>query len=364
MLPFSLAELKAENNEKDPELRKRFEDICAQLSDENHPCRPFSARYYDRDRKPLYSYFGVRWADDKTPKTMIMLSGDLSEQYKDRSNAVLQKGLRQGRKIVHDGIGKDLRRLLHVETQALCSVIQPTRTGPELRHEYNLAEPNPRVMRYVVGEDGEKEERKGVFHLVHGWIQQVQKKKGLFMSSPMTKSGNALGAIKGYYRNTTRQAKMLEEMFEAEFPEYYGNYRAAFDAGVTVDEDKGPWLGRAIIWKLDGALHTDRKDYGPAACVPFGLFTGGQMLVPQLMAKFSYKSGDVCLFESSHIWHKVAPFSPTPHDPNRKDGLTPGRISTVFFFPEASYDILKDKPKGWADATNHGRWRTMEELVD
>ena len=65
MLPFSLAELKAENNEKDPELRKRFEDICAQLSDENHPCRPFSARYYDRDRKPLYSYFGVRWADDK-----------------------------------------------------------------------------------------------------------------------------------------------------------------------------------------------------------------------------------------------------------------------------------------------------------
>ena len=39
-----------------------------------------------------------------------------------------------------------------------------------------------------MGEDGEKEERKGVFHLVHGWIQQVQKKK---VSQPLQ---NAISA--------------------------------------------------------------------------------------------------------------------------------------------------------------------------
>jgi hypothetical protein len=36
--------------------------------------------------------------------------------------------------------------------------------------------------------------------------------------------------------------------------------------------------------------------------------------------------------------------------------LTPGRISTVFFFPEASYELLCDKEAGWGPQTNYGRW--------
>lgn len=92
---------------------------------------------------------------------------------------------------------KDLLYLFHVETQALCSVIQPTRTGPELRHEWSLKEPNPRVVRYKVeGSNKKNEERKGVFHLVHGWIQQAQKKKvclPLQNFSPLTNTG-----VRGY----------------------------------------------------------------------------------------------------------------------------------------------------------------------
>lgn len=39
----------------------------------------------------------------------------------------------------------------------------------------------------------------------------------------------------------------------------------------------------------------------------------------------------------------------------REENLTPGRIGTVMFFPQESYEILKDKPAGWGKATNFGR---------
>lgn len=68
--------------------------------------------------------------------------------------------------------------MLHISTQKLCSVIQPSCSGPELRHAWNANDVNPRVMRYKVpGSTETAEERKGVFHLVHGWIQQRQKEK-------------------------------------------------------------------------------------------------------------------------------------------------------------------------------------------
>lgn len=74
-------------------------------------------------------------------------------------------------------------------------------------------------------------------------------------------------------------------MFEAAFPEVYQDYRQAFEAGVWLKEDPGPFLGRAIIYKLQGKLHKDKKDVGPSVCFPTGAFSGGEMLVPQFGTK-------------------------------------------------------------------------------
>jgi len=74
-------------------------------------------------------------------------------------------------------------------------------------------------------------------------------------------------------------------LFEAAFPEIYKQYRQAFDAGVWLTEDPGPFLGHAIVYKLQGKLHRDRKDLGPSACFPVGFFDGGEMLFPQLKTK-------------------------------------------------------------------------------
>lgn len=64
-------------------------------------------------------------------------------------------------------------------------------------------------------------------------------------------------------------------------------YKKAFDAGVWFAQDPGPFLGRAIIYKLQGVLHRDRNDVGPSICFPVGSFTGGEMLFPQLNSKFT-----------------------------------------------------------------------------
>jgi len=83
-------------------------------------------------------------------------------------------------------------------------------------------------------------------------------------------------------------AKRLAVMFEVLMPECYHKYKAAFDAGVWIKGDPGPWLGRAIVYKLQVCLHKDSHDGGPTASFPLGYFSGGEMLVPQLKAKLSY----------------------------------------------------------------------------
>jgi len=74
-------------------------------------------------------------------------------------------------------------------------------------------------------------------------------------------------------------------MFKAAFPEHYEQYREAFKAGVWFPEDPGPFLGRSVVYKLQGKLHKDHKDVGPSACFPVGFFEGGEMLLPQFKTK-------------------------------------------------------------------------------
>jgi hypothetical protein len=62
-LPISHEDLKAENNEKDPALRRKFERICSEVEGDND-CRPFSALYFDKNEKLIFCYLGFRWKDD------------------------------------------------------------------------------------------------------------------------------------------------------------------------------------------------------------------------------------------------------------------------------------------------------------
>ncbi|KAH9917120.1 uncharacterized protein BXZ73DRAFT_6435, partial [Epithele typhae] len=132
----------------------------------------------------------------------------------------------------------------------------------------------------------------------------------------------------------------LAGLFEVSFPEVFEQYQDAFLAGAWFEaNDPGPWLNRAVVWKLDVGLHYDGGDGGPTVTFPVGFFIGGHMQVPQLgNAVFEYLAGHVLIMYAGKIAHKVTPWVPAK-EVQRFDGtwcklpscLTPGRISGVYF---------------------------------
>ncbi|KAK6984723.1 hypothetical protein R3P38DRAFT_3375015 [Favolaschia claudopus] len=75
------------------------------------------------------------------------------------------------------------------------------------------------------------------------------------------------------FQATQEVAIYLSCMFEVASPEYYLKYSAAFKAGVC----PGPWIGRAIVYKLQVMEHVDGLDDGPTASFCVGDFEGGEM---------------------------------------------------------------------------------------
>ena len=70
-------------------------------------------------------------------------------------------------------------------------------------------------------------------------------------------------------------------MFKVSFPNWYNKYSDAFQAGVWLRKDPGLFLGRAVIYKLQGRLHKDQNDIGPSASFEVGKYTGAEMLFLQ-----------------------------------------------------------------------------------
>jgi hypothetical protein len=227
------------------------------------------------------------------------------------------------------------------------------------------------------------EERKGVHHIVQCWTAQgkpnVSHRTSFFFlfdkipqelcpGGTYSASNEARLAIEHYYEASSPVAMMLATYFKKLFPAAYEKSAKAFDAGVWVEGDPGPWLGRALIYKLQGSLHVDDKDEGPTVSFPCGHFSGGEMITPQLDAKFrwlsplffgssltnfSYKAGHICFFESTDVFHCVANFTMPDYYSDRHN-TTPGRIGSVFFTPQLSMKHLEGKKKGWASETKYG----------
>ena len=78
----------------------------------------------------------------------------------------------------------------------------------------------------------------------------------------------------------------MDAWFQVLFPDMHDRFTKAFRAGVWMKQDKGPWLGRALIYKLQGKLHADENDIGPTVSFPCGNYSGGEMIVPQFRGKF------------------------------------------------------------------------------
>ena len=102
----------------------------------------------------------------------------------------------------------------------------------------------------------------------------------------MVASCHGAAAMAVYFQATRPLVISLAQLFRHAFPSSYEEYSTAFEAGVWYTEDLGPWIGRAIVFKLQVDLHFEMGDGGPTATFPMGLVEGGQMEVLTLKAWF------------------------------------------------------------------------------
>lgn len=84
---------------------------------------------------------------------------------------------------------------------------------------------------------------------------------------------------------------ILAEYAKAIFGDEATPYRKSYEAGRYTNHDvkHGLWLGRALVWKLQVALHRDRHDgpRGICCCFNGGFYEaaepgGGMMMFPDL----------------------------------------------------------------------------------
>lgn len=92
-------------------------------------------------------------------------------------------------------------------------------------------------------------------------------------------------ATRYYFIASKEVAIFLDALFKVAFPKEHKRYAEAFKAGRWECSDPGPWLGRAIVWKLQVLPHRDGLDGGPTAIWNMGIYTGGELYLPDLGLK-------------------------------------------------------------------------------
>lgn len=103
----------------------------------------------------------------------------------------------------------------------------------------------------------------------------------------MCRSSTAFAAVRSYYEASRSLAAQLSAMVQVLMPKVYKKYKKAFDAGAIYPvTDPGPFLGRAVLWKLQLEPHLDSGDVGPSISFAYGAFSGGHMEIPELGARF------------------------------------------------------------------------------
>ncbi|KDR67074.1 hypothetical protein GALMADRAFT_147499 [Galerina marginata CBS 339.88] len=186
-----------------PQNLQNLEKICHSELGPNKEAQHLSAQFIDKNDKPILFYFGYRiTAEDDLPLPEIKLK----HQYQNRTKAYFDS--------VKETKGKNKQELYHVAVQRLVSHMplhsrnDPTRHEGKNTMDYIPApSPEPKTEDEDVDEDrfhaiddyadryippspppakDEDDhtpaiitETAGVIHVVQGWIQQGQKKKGL-----------------------------------------------------------------------------------------------------------------------------------------------------------------------------------------
>ncbi|KAJ6485082.1 hypothetical protein C8R47DRAFT_1072886 [Mycena vitilis] len=350
--------------------------------------RSQSAIYIDCNGKVLLGYFAHRFTrgidrvktltpqstEAERSKFLLKKAKPIKQQYDNATRAEMSDNSKD---YTYDGLPvagaahrpvadpRDIRHRVEQGTDLLEAI---TMAYPTPTVELNPFPAQPEQTRLLtamngrveqpVSEDGEPKsgphveippgatlERNGVLHFTSSWCQQgTSVGDKLDPSTDINAGGAKTRATRYYFLLTQEAAAFVEGMFKALFPEYHAMFAADFKRGVWLTEDKGPFLGRAVVSKLQVGIHRDSLDDGPAATFPSGW----------------YRAGDLCICMAHALYHSVSHWKPVaPPLHLQKQAITPGRISTVFFSPAKSRQTLAGKEDNYMVARGGGMYPSV-----
>ncbi|KAG1733225.1 uncharacterized protein EDB91DRAFT_1031608, partial [Suillus paluster] len=155
-----------------------------------------------------------------------------------------------------------------------------------------------------------------------------------------------------YMQRMRKLAMSISAMYKAAFPKDFEIYCKAFAAGIWLEADPSPWLGRAIVWKLNVLPHCNGLDAGPAAIFCMGQYSGGECYLTDLQIKLRYHPGDVLIFRAGDLYHSIGNWE--SEGGVTKGGIMPGHVGNVFFSPAHSVNFLKNQGRRWMKRTAGG----------
>ncbi|KAK1230754.1 hypothetical protein PQX77_006146 [Marasmius sp. AFHP31] len=346
----------------------------------NHPVIGSSCRLIcPKTNKPILTYLAERIASVGDCDTVLPASA--LNQDKTMQIEHIEDERAKGTQIINDGFLPDLINRYAESATYLAAYSRPkkdknaNRHGEDAKygravHRFPLESGVPwtddplkaRVYRnnipepgLVYSDNGGKEgvESAGMFHFSEGWEQCGHPGEGLYQSKDMNESSTACTATAAFYETNSLIEQHISSIVKVFWPEHHEELERAREAARTLKSEGGCFNSCAIIFKLPLFLYCDDGDTDVSVSFPAGKFTGGYMYIPQLGLIFEYKPGTVIAFRASKIFHTIGKWEALPM--KATDGISPGRIGTVFYFPESSLKEMRDKEPGWALSTNYGR---------
>ncbi|KAF8987296.1 hypothetical protein BDZ89DRAFT_1055517 [Hymenopellis radicata] len=272
-------------------------------------------------------------------------------------------------RLYHNGIPERCIFPYQVATQTLASFIPLEKLGMKSKRHGRL---DPELQRahyfYHQGVDGNgspQGEPIGTLHLCRGWPQLGHPTEPMTPSGAHASRADAFQHIERWHRARVEIAVVLDMMFEHEYPDQLSFFRKAHRAAQWYEYEVGGYHAEVIVYKCFSKSHVDDGDKFPTATWPCGSFTGGYMEVLDLSARFAYFPGHVVLGWTAFLFHRVSDWEvvcPSEDVQKRMSAhrVTPGRISSVSFFPTPAYKQLYGKAAGWAKDTQWGKLQFEE----
>lgn len=245
-------------------------------------------------------------------------------------------------------------------------------TGESKRHRQDWQS----FSSHVHPVDDSTDEWLSVYHIMHCWPMKGHAKAQtvsylwysnclsyLFNPQPMTPSG-VRSATHQMCQQTfltrtiavTVIASCISQHF---FPKNHKRALKRFKAGCYLGDDVGPWLGRALGYKVPTTTHPDEGDSGTTFITAVGSYLEGCLELHNLEVRFTYQPGHMALGEFGNFLHRVSAWQSTKAsgwmaDAMERHNLTPGRVFLVMFNKSETDERLEGKPAGWGRHTRFG----------